>query len=59
MHRPGETAPKRGVYEELNVFGSRTGGTIRLEAGDAFPAAPRGFVWSPAGETPDEGEDEA
>lgn len=42
---PGEPAPDAGPYEELNVFGSRTGKVVVVQEGDTFPTAPRGFSW--------------
>jgi hypothetical protein len=47
---PGELAPQTNVYEELNVFGSRTGKIALLEKGVALPSAPRGFRWRPLAE---------
>ena len=44
-HDPGDEAPHTGHYEELNIFGSRTGRTIHVQEGDRLPAAPRGFTW--------------
>ncbi|HLJ06328.1 MAG TPA: hypothetical protein VKT26_08650 [Acetobacteraceae bacterium] len=43
--RPGERAPATGSYEELNVFGVRTGKVLHIRTGEALPAAPRGFSW--------------
>ena len=42
---PGEPAPDGGPYEELNVFGTRTGKVIVVSEGETLPAAPRGFSW--------------
>lgn len=44
-HPPGVPAPVAGTYEQLNVFGSRTGERFTAAAGDTLPAAPRGFTW--------------
>jgi hypothetical protein len=44
-HRPGDTAPTTGHYEELNVFGARTGALHHVKEGEPLPGAPRGFVW--------------
>ena len=46
-HLPGDAAPTTGGYEELNVFGTRTGKLILVTEGDALPRAPRGFTWRP------------
>ncbi len=46
-YRPGEKAPTAGRYEELNVFGSRTGKTFLATEGAELPRAPRGFTWRP------------
>jgi hypothetical protein len=43
--RPGERAPLSGLYEELNVFGSRTGRTVFVLEEEHLPAAPREFSW--------------
>jgi hypothetical protein len=42
---PGERASETGHYEELNVFGTRTGKAVRIEQGETLPPAPRGFGW--------------
>lgn len=42
---PRSRAPAAGTYGELNVFGSRTGTVVVLEAGEPLPSAPRGFTW--------------
>lgn len=42
---PGQPAPDAGPYEELNVFGTRTGKVIDVRHGETLPAAPRGFSW--------------
>ena len=42
---PGQRASAGGPYEELNVFGTRTGKVVDVHAGETFPAAPRGFSW--------------
>jgi hypothetical protein len=44
-HQPGTTAPTTGRYEELNVFGTRTGRVEHVREGDQLPCAPRGFSW--------------
>ena len=38
-HRPGEPASRSGQYEELNVFGSRTGRMAHVEEGKELPGA--------------------
>jgi len=49
-HYPGEVAPRSGVYEELNVFGTRTGRVVVVAKDEEFPAAARGFSWRPLSE---------
>ena len=44
-HQPGTYAPRQGRYEELNVFGSRTGKIEHVREGERLPLAPRGFTW--------------
>jgi hypothetical protein len=44
-HLPGDEAPRTGHYEELNIFGSRTGRTAHIQEGDPLPGAPHGFTW--------------
>jgi hypothetical protein len=44
-HQPGDRAPATAHYEELNVFGSRTGKVVRVTEGDPLPGAPRSFTW--------------
>ncbi len=44
---PGVSAPASGPYEELNVFGTPTGNTIFVLAGEMLPTGPRGFTWRP------------
>ena len=44
-HQPGEQAPSTGHYEELNIFGTRTGRVHIVRKGDRLPAAPRGYLW--------------
>jgi hypothetical protein len=44
-YQPGEPAPIRGVFREVNVFGTPTGLTAQVEAGDPLPGAPVGFRW--------------
>jgi hypothetical protein len=44
-HQPGTHAPTTGRYEELNVFGSRTGRIEDVREGEKLPSAPRGFSW--------------
>jgi hypothetical protein len=43
--QPGSRAPSTGHYEELNVFGSRTGKVEHVREGELLPSAPRGFSW--------------
>ncbi len=40
-----DIVPSSGLYELLNVLGSRTGIRMRLERGKRFPAAPRFQEW--------------
>jgi hypothetical protein len=40
--------PHTGVFEEINIFGARTGQAF-VTKGDMMPAAPRGFAWRPLG----------
>ena len=44
-HQPGLHAPATGHYEELNVFGTRTGKVEHVHEGEQLPSAPRGFTW--------------
>ena len=44
-HDPGDETPHTGHYEELNIFGSRTGRTVHIQEGDPLPTAARGFTW--------------
>ena len=48
-YQPLSPAPHTGIFEEVNVFGSATGGAAFVTEGDALPAAPRGFTWRPLG----------
>ncbi len=50
--QPGEPAPHTGDYHELNVLGGWTGKIAFLKEGEAFPSAPRAFVWQPLSERP-------
>ena len=54
-HRPGEPAPAAGIYHEVNVFGTRTGQTVRAERGERLPGAPLGFGWRLIENAPDDG----
>lgn len=45
IHQGGEPASQGGVYQQLNIFGTPTDTTIRVEQGEPLPAAPRGFTW--------------
>jgi hypothetical protein len=45
VHLPGESASWEGSYQEVNVFGTPTGQTVRARRGDSLPAAPRGYTW--------------
>ena len=38
-HVPGEPAPRAGVYEELNVFGTPTGRLAVVAKDEEFPDA--------------------
>jgi hypothetical protein len=42
-HLPGTLAPKTGLYEELNVFGSPSGTQTRIVQGDLLPPLPLGL----------------
>jgi hypothetical protein len=44
-HAPGTAAPKTGLYEALNIFGSPSGTRIWVAEGDPLPTAPLGFKW--------------
>ena len=44
-YQPGERAPAAGSYEQLNIFGSRTGTVVTMLAHGLLPGAPRGFTW--------------
>jgi hypothetical protein len=44
-HQPGTHAPATGRYEELNIFGTRTGRIERVCEGERLPAGPCGFSW--------------
>jgi hypothetical protein len=37
--------PLNGRYEELNVFGTRTGRIEHVREGERLPHGPRGFTW--------------
>ncbi len=45
----GEIAPRAGVYQEHNVFGTPTGRHVNLGIGEALPTAPVGFTWTYVG----------
>jgi hypothetical protein len=45
VHLPGEPASWEGSYQEVNVFGTPTGQTVRARRGESLPAAPRGYTW--------------
>ena len=47
--QPRSPAPHTGLFEEVNVFGAKTGLAVFVKAGDMLPAAPRGFGWRPLG----------
>jgi hypothetical protein len=42
---PGDPALLSGEFEEVNIFGSRTGRVVLAMKGDELPPAPRGFGW--------------
>jgi hypothetical protein len=44
-YQPGDNAPATGKYEELNVFGARTGKWHHAQEGEPLPPAPRGYSW--------------
>jgi hypothetical protein len=44
-HISGEPARLTGRYDELNVFGTRTGRTIEAHRGERLPVLPRGYTW--------------
>jgi hypothetical protein len=41
----GHPAPKSGIYEQINVFGSRTGIKVHVADGHPLPEAPIGHDW--------------
>jgi hypothetical protein len=49
-YSPGEFVRIAGPYEELNIFGTRTGRMVFVSEGDEFPSAPRGYRWRPLAE---------
>lgn len=53
-HRPGDPAPAPGLYHEVNVFGTRTGRSVRVSHGEPLPQAPRGFGWHADEDCPEE-----
>jgi hypothetical protein len=44
-HEPNDVAPTSGKYELLNVFGTATGETVSVDAGEHLPGAPFGHGW--------------
>lgn len=50
---PGDAAPRAGVYQEHNVFGTPTGRHVTLKVGEMLPTAPVGFTWTYVGTTAD------
>jgi hypothetical protein len=44
-YQAGAVAPASGTYEQLSIFGSPTGTSVWVEAGDQLPPAPRGCTW--------------
>jgi hypothetical protein len=48
-HQPCDLAPATDHYEELNIFGARTGKVAHVVAGEPLPKAPRGFTWRRTG----------
>ena len=50
---PGDIAPRAGVYQEHNVFGTPTGRRVTLGIGETLPTAPVGFSWTYVGTTAD------
>jgi hypothetical protein len=43
-HDPGDLAPASGVFHEINIFGTSTGLTAQVEAGEPLPGAPVGWL---------------
>jgi hypothetical protein len=48
------TGSATGLYHEVNVFGTRTGRTVRAERGERLPGAPLGFGWRLTEKAPDD-----
>jgi hypothetical protein len=48
--QPGTHAPVTGRYEELNIFGTRTGRIEHVREGERLPIGPRGFTWRQIGD---------
>ena len=46
---PGESAPRDGLYQEHNVFGTPTGRRVAIRIGESLPSAPMGFTWTHIG----------
>lgn len=44
-HRPGDPAPAAGLYHEVNIFGTPTGKSVRVQRGEPLPPGPLGFGW--------------
>jgi hypothetical protein len=53
-HAPGQPAPISATYEQMNVFGSPTGITVRVARGHPLPGAPIGHEWAVVEEHPEE-----
>jgi hypothetical protein len=43
----GACAPVAAHYEELNIFGARTGRVHVAQRGEPLPRTPLGFTWRP------------
>jgi hypothetical protein len=43
--QPGDPAPQDGAYQDHNVFGTPSGQTVTLRAGEFLPPLPIGFTW--------------
>ena len=44
-HKPGQPSSASGLYHEVNIFGTPTGRTERVDHGDRLPRGPRGWGW--------------
>jgi hypothetical protein len=53
-HTAGQPAPTSAIYEQINVFGTPTGVTVRVPRGHPLPEAPTGFDWAVVEEHPED-----